>query len=96
MAKTVYSFKLGQRNFFGLTYDKLGGNLPADSLDKWRPFKTFVAGKGMPPRLGLSDEAFKDLDANGFHLMRGLRIVVVETGQVAPPAQKKKPARKKK
>lgn len=51
MAKTLYVFKPGQRNFFGLTHDKLGGDLPTDSWDKWRPIK--MPGKGT--RMGLSD-----------------------------------------
>lgn len=83
MAKTVYAFKLGTRNLYGLTTDKLGSKLPADTWDKWRPFKA----KGT---LGLSDETAKALDAKGFSVMRGLKIVAVRPGELARPARKKK------
>ncbi len=84
MAKTVYAFKLGTRNLYGLTTNKLGSNLPADTWDKWRPFKA-TSGK-----LGLSDEALKELAAKGFYVMRGLKIVAVRPGALARPARKKK------
>jgi hypothetical protein len=83
MAKTVYTFKLGTRNFYGLTFDQHGGNLPGDTWDKWRPFK--ATGK-----LGLSDEVLNGIAAKGFYTMRGLKIVAVRPGVLARPAPKKK------
>ena len=83
MAKTVYTFKLGTRNFYGLSYDKNGSNLPADTWDKWRPFK--VAAK-----LGLPDETLNGLAAKGFCMMRGLKVVAVRPGELPRPARKKK------
>ncbi len=84
MAKTVYAFKLGTRNLYGLTHNKLGSNLPADTWDKWRPFK------GASGKLGLPDATMTELNSEGFCLMRGLKIVAVRSGELARPARKKK------
>ena len=83
MAKTVYAFKLGTRNLFGLTYNKLGSNLPPDTWDKWHSFK--ASGK-----VALSDATLTELNADGFCMIRGLKVVDVRAGEVAKPARKKK------
>jgi hypothetical protein len=85
MAKRVYSFKKGNKNVFGLTYDKTGANLPVEPGVLWKPFKAFDVGEGTPPRLGLPNDRLAELEKNRFCVMGGLRIITVYPGQPKPP-----------
>ncbi|WP_256806788.1 hypothetical protein [Bradyrhizobium sp. Bra64] len=90
MAKRVYSFKKGNKNIFGLTYDKTGANLPVEAGLMWKPFKAFEVGEGTPPRLGLEDDRLAELEKNGFCVMGGLKMVPVYPGQPKPPTKVRK------
>lgn len=88
MAKTAYAFQLGTRNIFGLSYEKSGGNLPEDSWDKWRPFKSSAIKKKF--LIGLPSVVFGSLEKKRFHIVHGLKLVSVEPGRVERPARKQK------
>ena len=73
----LYVFS-GSGEFYGLTEDKTGDNLPSD-YGPWKDFKTIKMNEGELARAGVNtDKALTDIESKGYHLTKA-QISFTET-----------------